>query len=80
MAESTIPKAKGQKGFAKDVSDAQNMLGELCELGLQDGVSSEPDLKDALEWYKKALKNGHDRAMCNIAAIYEKGDIFPRDM
>ena len=56
------------------------MLGELSEMGLHEGIAGQPDLVLALEWYRKALKNGHDRAMYNIAAIYEKGEVVPRDM
>ena len=56
------------------------MLGELCELGMHEGVAGNPDLHLALEWYRKALKNGHDRAMYNLAAMYEKGDVISRNM
>ncbi len=57
------------------------MMGELCEMGLHTGsVEIRPDGVLALEWYRKALKNGNDRAMFNIGAMYEKGDVIPRDM
>ncbi len=83
VAESTPASAKGfrsNESLAKDISDAQNMLGELSEMGLHEGIAGQPDLVQALDWYRKALKNGHDRAMYNIAAIYEKGEVVPRDM
>lgn len=83
VASSSITTAKGivsVETLAKDVSDAQNMLGELCEMGLHDGADGSADMTQALEWYRKALKNGNDRSMFNLAAIYEKGEVVPRDM
>ena len=80
-ARNPLPKGiKCKETAARDISEAQNMLGELCEMGLQDGVDGEPNVQTAMEWYRKALKHGHGRAMFNLAAIYEKGDVVPRDM
>ncbi|KAJ3311368.1 hypothetical protein HDV04_004093 [Boothiomyces sp. JEL0838] len=54
-------------------ADAQNILGELCEIGLQGNLDESPDVKQAVEWYRLAVKQGHARAMFNLAALYEAG-------
>lgn len=69
-------KIDGSKGSA----DAQNMLGELCEIGMHDGFEGEPSIHKALEWYRLAIKKGHDRAMFNLGALYEKGLGVPKDL
>lgn len=71
---------KSKETQARDIAEAQNMLGELCEMGLHDGVDGTANVHLAAEWYRKALKYGHGRAMFNLGAIYEKGDVIPRDM
>lgn len=76
----TAIKTIRSESTSKDTSDAQNMLGELCELGVQNGIDGEVDMVQALEWYRRALKNGNARAMFNLAAIYEKGKVVTQDM
>ncbi|KAI8913915.1 hypothetical protein DFJ77DRAFT_54002 [Powellomyces hirtus] len=53
-------------------ADAQNMLGEMIELGLG-GPDSNPDHATAAKWYRKAMRQGHPRATYNLAALYEGG-------
>jgi TPR repeat protein len=66
----------GSKGSA----DAQNMLGELCEIGLDQGLEGKPNLEKALEWYRIAIKQGHNRALFNVGALYEKGQGVEKDL
>jgi uncharacterized protein len=61
-------------------SDAQNMLGELCEIGLHQGYEGNPNVTKALEWYRLAIKQGHDRALFNVGALYEKGLGVEKDL
>lgn len=53
--------------------DAQNMLGELYETG--EGTESDegPNYEKAILYYKKAVTQGHPRAMFNLGALYETG-------
>lgn len=55
------------------------MLGEITELGVQssEGVA---DPVTAAKWYRKAVKQGHGRAMFNLAALYEVGVGVGRDL
>ena len=68
-----------KENLTRDVTDAQNMLGELCEMGLHHGIDGSPDMNQAIEWYRRALKKGHARAMFNLGALYEKGEFVPLD-
>jgi TPR repeat protein len=61
-------------------ADAQNMLGELCEIGVQAEIEGSPNVHQALEWYRKAIKQGHARALFNIAALYERGRGVEKDV
>jgi TPR repeat protein len=61
-------------------ADAQNMLGELCEIGLHNGLEGKEDAYKALDWYRLALKQGHNRAMFNMGALYEKGVAVEKDI
>lgn len=54
-------------------ADAQNMLGELAEMGLYSGIESKADYATAAYWYRKAIQQGHHRAMFNMGAMYERG-------
>jgi TPR repeat protein len=56
----------------KERVEAMNLLGELCELG-QGTSEGEPDIKEALIWYKRAMQFGHARATFNLASLYEQG-------
>ena len=56
------------------------MMGELCEMGLYHGLEGVANINLALGWYRMAIVQGHDRAMFNVAALYEKGDVVGRDM
>lgn len=78
--ETTIGAVKHKETLTRDVADAQNMLGELCEMGLYEGIDGSPDVNQAIEWYRRALKQGHSRAMFNLGAIYEKGEFIQLDM
>lgn len=83
VAMSTSETVKGSRALetlSKDTSDAQNMLGELCEMGLQDGPDGSADAVRSLEWYRLALKSGHDRAMFNLGSLYERGEVVTRDL
>ncbi|KAL2913983.1 hypothetical protein HK105_206421 [Polyrhizophydium stewartii] len=75
----------GVTGIASDVTthagdpDAQNMLGELFELGFARGLDGDGDAAVAAAWYRKALRQGHARATFNLAALYEAGSGVGRD-
>ncbi|KAJ3270473.1 hypothetical protein HDV01_007780 [Terramyces sp. JEL0728] len=60
--------------------EAQNILGELCEVGSHGSLDESPDIKQAIEWYRLAVKQGHARAMFNLAALYESGTEVTMDM
>ncbi|KAJ3164922.1 hypothetical protein HDU88_004902 [Geranomyces variabilis] len=60
-------------------AEAQNMLGEMVELGMG-GTDSSPDHAAAAKWYRKAMRQGHARAMWNLAALYEGGFGVGKDM
>lgn len=59
--------------------DAQNMLGELIELGLG-SESDSPNHTLAARWYRRAMRRGHARATYNLAALYEAGLGVGRDL
>lgn len=71
-------------------ADAQNMIGQMKELGLG-GEKSELmfkaredipsiDIAAARSWYKKAMKQGHAGATFNIGCLYESGLGVEKDM
>ncbi|KAJ3009787.1 hypothetical protein HKX48_007743 [Thoreauomyces humboldtii] len=68
---STTP-SPAQQGSQDGSADAQNMLGEMTELGLG-GPEDGPDHAGAAKWYRRAMRQGHPRAICNLAALYEGG-------
>ena len=69
------------KGNSKEGNaDAQNMLGELTEMGLHGGIEGKPDYEKAVTWYRLAVQQGHGRAMFNLGAMYERGLFVERDM
>lgn len=55
------------------------MLGEITELGLASPEGA-ADHISAGKWYRKAVKQGHGRAMYNLAALYEVGVGVGRDL
>ncbi|KAJ3411423.1 hypothetical protein HDV05_002205 [Chytridiales sp. JEL 0842] len=68
---STYLLAAAQKGNP----DAQNLYGQLLELGLV----GEPDVDGALECYKLAAQAGHGGSMYNLGALFESGVGVGRD-
>ncbi|TPX67337.1 hypothetical protein SpCBS45565_g03874 [Spizellomyces sp. 'palustris'] len=59
--------------------EAQNMLGEMVELGLGTAESG-PDHATAAKWYRRAMRQGHARATFNLAALFEAGVGVGRDV
>ncbi|MBS8225252.1 tetratricopeptide repeat protein [Vannielia litorea] len=49
--------------------DAQNVYG----IALKDGEGAEKDPVAAVEWYEKAIAQGHVKAMHNLAHLYQYG-------
>jgi TPR repeat protein len=72
----TVNHKTAQNGNA----EAQNMLGELCELGLHEVPEGNPDITQAVKWYRRAVQQGHARAMFNMGALYEKGLGVEKDL
>jgi TPR repeat protein len=58
----------------KGISDAQNVLGEITELGYID-----KNMVKAVGYYKMAVQNKHPRAMFNLASLYELGNGVEKD-
>jgi TPR repeat protein len=61
-------------GRAADAA-AQNNVGELYETGR--GVA--PDLKQALDWYRKAAEAGFAPGQFNLGRLYAAGTGTPKD-
>lgn len=58
--------------FANDDQDlAQRMVGDMHYWGWGNKVKK--DVKKAIKWYKRAVKNGNIDAKYNLAVIYEQG-------
>lgn len=70
------PNADSPKGDA----DAQNMLGELFETGEGSEASTGPHMENAVAYYKRAVIQGHSRAMFNLACLYEQGNGVAHDI
>lgn len=66
--------------FSKGNADAQNMLGELYETGEGTESGEGSNLDSAIHYYKKAVSQGHSRAMFNLANLYEHGLGAKQDM
>lgn len=64
---------------SRERMDAQNLLGELIELGQVDEEQG-PDPVTAALWYRRAMRQGHARATFNLGSIYENGSGVSRDM
>ena len=60
-------------------ADAQNMLGELSEMGLQN-IEDEPNYEIATKYYRMAIQQGHHRAMFNLGSLYERGLYVEKSM
>ncbi|KAI8918838.1 hypothetical protein BC831DRAFT_482163 [Entophlyctis helioformis] len=54
-------------------ADAQNMLGEMLEMGHATGLEGDGEPAAAAVWYRRAIQQGHARAMFNLGALYESG-------
>ncbi|MBY6047279.1 tetratricopeptide repeat protein [Vannielia litorea] len=56
-------------------ADAQNVYA----IALKDGEGTEADPQAAIEWYEKAVAQGHQKAMNNLAHLYQwgVGDVAP---
>lgn len=50
-------------------ADAQRRLAQIYEMG----VGTEPDYKNAANWYRKAAEQGNHAAAMALAALYEAG-------
>jgi len=58
--------------FANNDQDlAQRMIGDMHYWGWGNKVKK--NIKEAIKWYKRAVKNGNIDAKYNIAVIYEQG-------
>ncbi len=62
---------KAQAGDAQ----AMNELGDIDGMG----IGKQPDLADAMRWYKKAAEAGNAQAMCNVAMLSELGALSQPD-
>jgi TPR repeat protein len=61
----------------KITADAQNLVGEILELGYDE---TDPDPASALVWYTKAMQRGNARATFNLAVLYEEGLGVEKDL
>ncbi|KAJ3153799.1 hypothetical protein HDU86_005132 [Geranomyces michiganensis] len=77
-AQSYLTKA-ATSGGEDGNAEAQNMLGEMVELGMG-GADNRPNHHAAAAWYRKAMRQGHSRAIWNLAALYEGGFGVGKDM
>ncbi|KAH9246167.1 hypothetical protein BASA81_016308 [Batrachochytrium salamandrivorans] len=66
-------------GVFKGDPDAQNMLGEMIEMGYAGGIDGDGDPAVAASWYRRAVYLGHVRATFNLAALYEAGQGVEKD-
>ena len=64
---------------SKGDANAQNLIGELLELGYGDNEQT-ANPSAAAYWYKKAMKQGNARATFNLAALYESGEGVSQDL
>ena len=58
-----------------DKSEAQYALGEMYEKGYVVDI----DLKESIQWYKKAANNESIHAQQHLAYLYHKGNIVSKD-
>ena len=56
-------------------AQAQNRVGQIYELGI--GLA--PDYDQAAKWYLKAAQNGSRAAAVNLASLYDRALIVPKD-
>lgn len=78
------------KAAENNNSDAQNLVGQMKELGLGNDPTDLtryqrheliiPDFVAARYWYKRAASKGHTGAMYNIGCLYESGSGVERDL
>jgi TPR repeat protein len=75
--------ATAQQWFQKAAERAQsggggimNQLGSIYQYG---NTWLKPDGAQAAVWYQKAIATGNQVAMCNLAALYERGFGIPKD-
>ncbi|MGN7611790.1 tetratricopeptide repeat protein [Magnetococcales bacterium HHB-1] len=68
-SEAAIRAAFWYRKAARTLSQAQHNLASLLERG----KLGEPDLINALKWYKKAAKSGFLASQLRLAALYEEG-------
>ena len=54
---------------------AQNRVGQIYELGI--GLA--PDYAQAANWYEKAAQNGSRTAAVNLASLYDRALVVPKD-
>ena len=71
--------SSGRSNSSQGDANAQNMLGELYELGKIGDAEDSPSPEQASHWYRLALQQGHARATFNLAALYETGEGVDKD-
>ncbi|KAJ8325745.1 hypothetical protein O5D80_005943 [Batrachochytrium dendrobatidis] len=70
---------QSNSGLLNGDPEAQNMLGELFEMGYARGLDGDGDPTIAASWYRRAVRLGHARATFNLAALYETGQGVAKD-